>query len=92
MKYLYTLITLLITSLVHSQGTVTMRLDLQGSNPTSVAVLGDFNEWNDASNPMTDANSDGIYETDLTINSDRMQFKFKVDGVLEDLLHKLLEQ
>lgn len=61
-----------------------MRLDLQGSNPTSVAVVGDFNGWNDASNPMTDANSDGIYETDLTINSDRMQFKFKVDGTLEE--------
>ena len=83
MKYLYTLITLLITSLVYSQGTVTMRMDSQGSNPTNVAVVGDFNGWNATSNPMTDANSDGIYEIDLTITSDRMQFKFVVDGVWE---------
>ena len=57
-----------------------MRMDSEGSNPTTVAVVGDFNVWNAASNPMTDANSDGIYEIDLTINSDRMQFKFVVDG------------
>lgn len=67
-----------------NEKTVTVRVDTSGQSPTSVSVMGDFNGWNSASNPMTDDDSDGIYETDLTITSDRMQFKFVVDGTTEE--------
>lgn len=66
-----------------NEKTVTVRVDTSGLSPTDVSVMGDFNGWDSASNPMTDADSDGIYETDLTLTSDKMQFKFVVDGAEE---------
>jgi len=47
---------------------------------TQVQLGGIFNGWNPASNPMTDANSDGIYEVTIALAPGSYEYKFAADN------------
>ena len=59
-----------------------MRLVLVSSQATgarSVSVVGDFNGWAPAENPMT-LHEDGIWRTEVRLRPGEFQYKFVVDG------------
>ena len=45
-----------------------------------VFMNGSFNGWNGTSNPMTDANLDGIWNITLPLPNGAMEYKFTLDG------------
>ena len=45
-----------------------------------VFMNGTFNGWNGTSNPMTDANLDGIWDITLPLPNGAMEYKFTLDG------------
>jgi len=45
-----------------------------------VFMNGSFNGWNGTSNPMTDANMDGIWDITLPLPNGAMEYKFTLDG------------
>jgi hypothetical protein len=45
-----------------------------------VFMNGTFNGWNGTSNPMTDANMDGIWNITLPLPNGAMEYKFTLDG------------
>ena len=47
---------------------------------TGVFMNGSFNGWNGTSNPMTDANMDGIWDITLSLPNGAMEYKFTLDG------------
>ncbi len=47
---------------------------------TTPEVNGDFNGWCGNCNPLTDANSDGIWETTLQLTQDSIEWKFAHDN------------
>lgn len=47
---------------------------------TNVYVSGTFNGWSGTANPMTDANSDGIWDVTLPINAGPIEYKFSLDN------------
>ena len=67
---------------------VTFKVDMNnyaGTTPTNVSVFGNFNAWNPNANPMTDANTDGIWETTLPIAAGPIEYKFVLNsGAIEE--------
>jgi len=64
---------------------VTFRVDMNRypdpSIINSMTVAGSFQGWNNAANPMTDADGDGIWETTVELVNGEYEFKFLVNGV-----------
>jgi hypothetical protein len=62
--------------------TVTFQVDLNNytGSFTTANVNGTFNAWCGACNPMTDANSDGIWEVSLPLTAGTIEYKFTLDG------------
>jgi len=81
-KFLFTTAMLFIVGLMWSQVNVTFRLDMNGvTGFTTPEVNGTFNGWCGSScNPMTDANSDGVWETTILLNSGSYEYKFAYDN------------
>ena len=52
---------------------------LKALRAKSVLLLGDFNNWDAAANPMKQ-DKDGIWKSTLILSSGRYEFKFLVDG------------
>ena len=62
---------------------VTFKVDMSqytGPAYTGVFVNGTFNGWNGTSNPMSDANMDGVWETTVPIGAGAIEYKFTLDG------------
>ena len=60
---------------------VTFKVDMQNvTGFTTANVNGSFNGWCGSCNPLTDANSDGIWETTIQLNQDTFEYKFTYDG------------
>lgn len=60
--------------------TFVVDMNLYPGTFTTVHVNGTFNGWCGACNPMTDANTDGVWEVTLPITSpDTIEYKFTVD-------------
>ncbi|MEY4658766.1 MAG: hypothetical protein RJB36_532 [Bacteroidota bacterium] len=62
---------------------VTFHVDMNnytGAAFTGVFINGTFNGWNGTSNPMSDANTDGIWDVTLPLPNGAMEYKFTLDG------------
>jgi hypothetical protein len=62
---------------------VTFKVDMNNYNGpayTTVYVNGSFNGWNGTSNPMSDANADGVWDVTLPIAAGPIEYKFTLDG------------
>ena len=62
---------------------VTFKVDMAnytGAAFTGVFINGTFNGWNGTSNPMTDANLDGIWDVTLPLPNGTIEYKFTLDG------------
>jgi len=62
---------------------VTFKVDMNqytGPAYTGVFVNGTFNGWNGTSNPMSDANLDGVWEATVPIGAGAIEYKFTLDG------------
>ena len=62
---------------------VSFQVDMsQYTGPAYAGVFmnGSFNGWNGTSNPMTDANMDGIWDITLSLPNGAMEYKFTLDG------------
>ena len=46
---------------------------------TTVYVSGDFNGWSGYSNPLADADNDGVWEGTFSISADSIEFKYTID-------------
>jgi hypothetical protein len=81
-KILFTTAMLFIVGLMWSQVNVTFRVDMTGvSGFTTPEVNGTFNGWCGAAcNPLTDANSDGVWETTIQLNAGSYEYKFAYDN------------
>jgi len=49
---------------------------------TAVSVVGEFNNWNQAMNPMQDSNNDGLWETTALLKVGSYQYKMKINNSL----------
>ncbi len=60
------------------QTEVTFQVDLsqEGANPDGVSIAGAFQGWSPGATPMTDDDSDGIYEVVLMVDQGLYEFKF----------------
>ena len=52
---------------------------LKAAHAKEVSLLGDFNNWDAAVNPMK-RDKDGVWKSTLILPSGRYEFKFMVDG------------
>jgi hypothetical protein len=62
---------------------VTFHVDMNnytGAAFAGVFINGTFNGWNGTSNPMTDANTDGIWDVTLPLPNGTIEYKFTLDG------------
>ncbi len=61
---------------------VTFKVDMNNvtQSYTAVQLPGSFNGWTPTSNPMSDANADGIYETTLNLAPGTYEYKFAADN------------
>jgi hypothetical protein len=62
---------------------ITFKVDMSqytGPAYTGVFVNGTFNGWNGTSNPMSDANMDGVWEATVPIGAGAIEYKFTLDG------------
>jgi len=64
-----------------SGGDITFQVNMAGYNEpfTTVFLSGNFNSWDGAANPMTDADGDGIWETTVPFFTGMHEYKFQVD-------------
>ena len=58
--------------------TFSMRAD--ASQVKSIAVVGDFNDWDPTRNLLTDENNDGIWTVTLKLEPGRYEYMFILDG------------
>lgn len=58
--------------------TFSMRAD--ASQIKSIAVVGDFNDWDPTRNLLTDENNDGIWTVTLKLEPGRYEYMFILDG------------
>ena len=58
--------------------TFSMRAD--ATQVQSIAVVGDFNDWDPDRNPLTDVNHDGLWTTTLKLEPGRYEYMFIIDG------------
>tara|TARA_B110000879_G_scaffold212740_1_gene310569 strand:- start:1439 stop:3121 length:1683 start_codon:yes stop_codon:yes gene_type:complete len=87
MKKIFTLILMAGTLLGFAQTNITFKVDMNnygGSTANGVFVNGSFTTnggaWCGSCNPMTDANSDGVWEATIAVALDSIDYKFTVDG------------
>lgn len=62
---------------------VTFKVDMAnytGAAFAGVFINGTFNGWNGTSNPMTDANLDGVWDVTLPLPNGTIEYKFTLDG------------
>jgi hypothetical protein len=62
---------------------VTFKVDMNnytGAAFTGVFINGTFNGWNGTSNPMSDANLDGVWDVTLPLPNGTIEYKFTLDG------------
>jgi 1,4-alpha-glucan branching enzyme len=60
---------------------VTFSVDLNGiTGFTQPTVNGTFNGWSGTANPLTDANSDGVWETTIQLADGAYEYKFAYDN------------
>ena len=87
MKKLYSFLSIGLLSLSaigQSTQDVTFKVDMNnytGAAFTSVYVNGTFNGWAGSTNPLTDANKDGVWEGTVNIKADSIEYKFTLDAV-----------
>ena len=62
-------------------GDITFQVDMQDYTASfdTVYIGGDFNEWSDSANPLSDDDGDGIWTTTLTLQPGVYEYKFHVD-------------
>lgn len=60
---------------------VIVRLQLEAPQAKSVAVVGDWNEWDPEAHRLSDANNDGIWEIDIEVTPNQeYRYQFLLDG------------
>ena len=67
----------------NGSSSVTFKVDMSnytGAINTGVFLNGNFNQFCGSCNPMTDANSDDIWETTMLLANDTIEYLFSVDG------------
>jgi 1,4-alpha-glucan branching enzyme len=80
MKKIY-LLFLLLTSFVGAKAfDVTFRVDMNGTGLSNVSINGTFNNWCGYCAPMTDANSDGVWEITLPLAAGNYEYKFTANS------------
>ena len=80
MKKIY-LLFLLLTSFVGAQAfDVTFSVDMNGTGLSNVSLNGTFNGWCGYCTPMTDANSDGIWEVTIPLTAGSYEYKFTANS------------
>jgi 1,4-alpha-glucan branching enzyme len=81
MKKIYLLFLLLLSYIGAEAFNVTFRVDMSNvAGFTTANVNGNFNGWCGPCAPMTDANSDGIWETTIDLPAGNYEYKFTADG------------
>jgi hypothetical protein len=63
-------------------GSISFRVDMRNYSGSfnQVYVSGSFNNWSGDANPMSDANSDGIWEVTLDLPGGQHEYKFSLDN------------
>lgn len=62
---------------------VIVRLQLEAPQAESVAVVGDWNDWDPEAHRLSDANNDGIWEIEVKVTPDReYRYQFLLNGKL----------
>lgn len=51
---------------------------------TTVYVAGQFNDWSDLANPLTDADGDNVWETTINLQNGAYEYKFQLDAWTQD--------
>ncbi len=59
---------------------ITFSLQADASQVKSIAVVGDFNDWDPNRNPLLDDNNDGIWTATLQLEPGRYEYMFIIDG------------
>jgi hypothetical protein len=80
MKKIYLLFLLLTTYLGANAFDVTFSVDMNGTGLSNVSINGTFNNWCGYCAPMTDANSDGVWEITLPLGAGTYEYKFTANS------------
>ena len=80
MKKIYLLFLLLTTFVGAKAFDVTFSVDMNGTGLSNVSINGTFNNWCGYCAPMTDANSDGIWEITLPLTAGTYEYKFTANS------------
>jgi 1,4-alpha-glucan branching enzyme len=59
---------------------VTFRFEPRGVHANSVSVVGTFNQWNAAAQPMADGDGDGVWEIELRLEPGEYAYQFVLNG------------
>ncbi len=59
---------------------ITFTLQADASQVKSIAIVGDFNDWDPKRNPLNDENGDGVWTTTLKLEPGRYEYMFILDG------------
>jgi hypothetical protein len=60
---------------------VRVELRLEAPNARRVSVVGDWNAWDTAADPLRDPDDDGVWETTITLRpNEEYQYQFLIDG------------
>jgi len=81
-KFIQLILLVAFGTLQAQNDTVTFKVDMNDytGSFTTVNVNGNFNGWCGGCNPMTDANSDGVWEVALPLTAGTIEYKFTLDG------------
>jgi hypothetical protein len=81
-KFIQLILLVAFGTLQAQNDTVTFKVDMNDytGSFTTVNVNGTFNGWCGGCNPMTDANSDGVWEVALPLTAGTIEYKFTLDG------------
>ncbi len=61
-------------------GKLLVKFSLEAPGAKRVYVVGDWNEWNPAANPLSDGDSDGVWETEIKLEPGReYRYQFFID-------------
>ena len=80
MKKIYLLFLLLTSFLGAKAFDVTFSVDMNGTGLSNVSINGTFNNWCGYCAPMTDSNSDGIWEITLPLTAGTYEYKFTANS------------
>ena len=59
---------------------ITFTMQADASQVESIAVVGDFNDWDPDRNPLLDENGDGLWTATLSLEPGRYEYMFILDG------------